>query len=397
MILGFEKSFLILLDKYKYFLVCLFITLLSIVIRYFGLPFRSIDMNAFLIPWYEQIKSMGVIKSLGTQVGDYNFLYQMYIVVITKMKLSATFGYKILSILFDYGLAVIIGFLSVFLFDTKNKNIIFLSGYSFTLFLPTVILNSSYWGQADSIYSFFAICSLLFLLRNKYLFSFISLGIAFGFKLQTVFILPVFLLVYLIKKNFSIFYFLLIPLTMYFIYIPSFIFGRSILSPISVYMNQVSEYKLLSSGINFWGIFGNGDYHNLHLFAIMLTLSILTMGLSYVWITHENNIDSEYIVQLTVWCIWTCVMFLPSMHERYGFIAELLMVPLLIKDRRMFLPFILMLIPVLSWYSVFLFNTVISNTTYISMVYLLGYLSFSYLIFIKITRNNHLNIDIYHR
>lgn len=383
MVLGFEKPFLFFLDKYKYSLSFLFITFLSIIIRYFGLSFRSIDMNAFLLPWYDQIKSMGAIKSFGTQVGDYNFLYQMYIVLITKINVSAVFGYKILSILFDYGLAIIIGFLSIFLFDTKNKNIIFMAGYSFTLFLPTVILNSAYWGQADSIYSFFAILSLLFLLRNKYLFSFISLGIAFGFKLQTVFILPVFLLVYLIRKNFSIFYFLLIPVTMYFIYIPSFIFGRSILSPISVYMNQVSEYKLLSSGINLWGIFGNGDYHNLHLFAIILTLSILTMCLSYVWITYENEIDSEFILKLTVWCIWTCIMFLPSMHERYGFISELLMVPLLIKDRRMFLPFILMLIPVLSGYSVFLFHTVISNTTYISMVYLLGYLSFSYVIFIK--------------
>ncbi|AVH75875.1 hypothetical protein [Weissella koreensis] len=382
MVFGFEKSFLVFLDKYKYSLVFLFITFLSIVIRYFGLSFRSIDMNAFLLPWYDQIKSMGAIKSLGTQVGDYNFLYQMYIVLITKINVSAIFGYKILSILFDYGLAVVIGFLSVFLFDNKNKNYIFIAGYSFTLFLPTVILNSAYWGQADSIYSFFAILSLLFLLRNKYLFSFISLGIAFGFKLQTVFILPVFLLVYLIRKNFSIFYFLLIPVTMYFIYIPSFIFGRSILSPISVYMNQVSEYKLLSSGINLWGIFGNGDYHNLHFFAIILTLAILTICLSYVWITYENVINSEFILKLTVWCIWTCVMFLPSMHERYGFISELLMVPLLIKDRRMFLPFILMLIPVLSGYSVFLFHTVISNVTYISMIYLLGYLSFSYVIFI---------------
>lgn len=74
-------------------------------------------------------------------------------------------------------------------------------------------------------------------------------------------------------------------------------------------------------------------------------------------------------------------MFFPSMHERYGFIAEVLIIPLITKNKYMLIPLTLMLIPVLIGYSAFLFNTGMHNNMYIALLYLFGYFIFSALLF----------------
>ena len=58
------------------------------------------------------------------------------------------------------------------------------------LLLPTVVLNGSLWGQCDALYGAFALHALADALEGRPKASAALLGIAFSFKLQTVFILP---------------------------------------------------------------------------------------------------------------------------------------------------------------------------------------------------------------
>ena len=44
--------------------------------------------------------------------------------------------------------------------------------YGIVLMLPTVILNSSCWGQSDAIYAAFILFSIAFLLEEKYVKAF---------------------------------------------------------------------------------------------------------------------------------------------------------------------------------------------------------------------------------
>lgn len=64
-----------------------------------------------------------------------------------------------------------------------------------------MILNLSVWGQCDSIYVTFVIWTIYFLYKEKYRKAFIFLGIAFAFKLQAVFIMPIVFYMYFTKKN----------------------------------------------------------------------------------------------------------------------------------------------------------------------------------------------------
>lgn len=350
--------------------------------RITGLPFHSGDMDFCLIKWFNEINNLGY-EALKTQVGDYNIPYQLIIFILTKLHLAAILSYKFVSIFFDYSSAITAGLISVLLNQNSQKKYVhFVASYSFVLFSPLVIFNSSFWGQADSIYSFFAITSLYFILKNKTLVSFIFLGIAFAFKLQTIFLLPIFVLIYLIKKNYSIIYFGIIPIMMYILSIPGLLAGRNLLSPFTIYLNQTSSYKSMSMNTpNFWSLFSLNDYSHLHVLATLISLGIILLGLGYIWTTN-SDISNEIILALAIWCIWTCVMFMPSMHERYNYISEILVLAMCSYQKKYAIVAVCMIVPIITCYSRYLFHYE-NYSIYIanSALYLFGYLLLSYWIF----------------
>src|SRR5512143_1182527 len=50
------------------------------------------------------------------------------------------------------------------------------------LLLPTVLLNSAFWGQSDAIYTCFLLACVYFLMRDRPLPAMFFLGVSFAFK-----------------------------------------------------------------------------------------------------------------------------------------------------------------------------------------------------------------------
>lgn len=241
----------------------------------------------------------------------------------------------------------------------KNKKIFnceFNIIYAVVLFLPTVILNSSYWGQCDSIYTTFVLITLITLFYERYLISFVMLGAAFAFKFQTIFILPFIICYYIYKKKFSILYFGIIIFSFWLSVIIGYFQGRSLFAPFSIYANQTNTWKHMQMNItNFWGIFGD-NYDNLHIFAIIMTFVICGVGL-YIIVPVSMNLDNhENYIGSACWFMWTCVMFLPAMHERYTYSIEILLIILVVINKRYLICAIISLTISASTYSAYLFG-----------------------------------------
>ena len=164
------------------------VTIFALWARFSMLDFETWDYTGFLKQWYDLIIENGRIHSLNKAIGDYNCPYIIILTLFTYLKLSALYCIKIFSIIFDFILAIS----GVVLVKkiTKQKGILSLITYSALLFLPTMLLNGACWAQCDSIYASFIVISLIFLIDEKYIRSLIFLGIAFAFKLQFMFILP---------------------------------------------------------------------------------------------------------------------------------------------------------------------------------------------------------------
>ena len=105
------------------------------------------------------------------------------------------------------------------------------------------------------------------------------LGIAFAFKMQTIFIFPFIICFYIYKKQFSIFELLITVFTFWISGIGAFVQGRSLLDPFRIYANQTGTYQYMHVNFpSFWMFVGN-DYEWLKTAAIVMAAGICGMGL----------------------------------------------------------------------------------------------------------------------
>ena len=313
--------------------------LISFAIRYFCLPYISDDMIGYLLPWYDQIGQLGGFKALNVQVGNYNVLYQTIIATLSYLPGSVVVKYKMVSIFFDYLTAVGV-FLLIYDKDKKNSKFLALLGAIITVFSPVVFLNSSAWGQCDAIYTSFVILSLAAYRKDKNALSMVFFGLAFAFKLQAIFYLPFFLFEWFRKKSFSILNFLLIPVTMIVVCIPAYINGRSFWGFISPYYYQTGSCDKMSFNYqSFWTILsGTGDKRLEYIStmknpAVLITFFILLSIMTWL-IYRKKDLNERTALYLALILAFTCVEFLPGMHERYGFGVEILSIVLAFKDKR---------------------------------------------------------------
>ena len=330
-----EKKWMDQLVKHKDLLFFVIISILGMVMRQQGRDCISGDMRGCLIPWYDSIKAQGGLRSLKEQVGDYNLLYQTLIACMTYLPGSCVQHYKALSIVFDYWLAFASALLVARLSGEACFHRKFQMAYAVVLLLPTVVLNSSYWGQCDSIYTTFLVLTLLFFYEEKYISGFVMLGMGFACKLQTVFILPFLMGLYFYKKNFSLSGFLVSLAVFWGSGIVAFLCGRSVTAPFTIYLDQTGLYQKMYLNVSsFWTILNEVDYGWLGTFAVILAVALCGMGLYQVMSGKVRMDTGEAFIKTAAGFLWTCILFLPAMHERYTYPLDILLILLAFLDRR---------------------------------------------------------------
>lgn len=343
-------------------------TVVGVFERYFPRQWVSADADHYLLPWFSEISNNGGIYGLGKQVGDYNIAYQEAIAIMTHIPFdNALYLYKMLSALFDLGLAVAAGLLVYHISADDKKKWNGILAYVVVFCLPTVFLNSCAWAQCDSIYTFFCILCLLFFIQKKETVGLIFLGCALAFKLQAVFLLPFLLFYWFCAKRFSILSFAWVPITVFVVDIPAFLMGRSLTDIVCVYGGQVSgSGEIFCNYPSFWSIFTNVelDWLGKYLPGSAICLSLIVLATFFVECLHrlETRLEMESFlwIQIALISIYTVVIFMPSMHERYGFLYEILAVILAVLDAKLIIPAIVLELMSLMTYGSFLVNTEIN-------------------------------------
>ncbi len=300
------------------------VLLLGCGMRIVGYHFLSDDARLYLLKWYDQI----AVKGISEQVGNYNIPYQILIYILTKLPLKPLHAYKTVSCIFDLGMALLCGWI-IWMLSDKSREWRGVMAFALVFCSPIVVLNSSVWAQCDSIYTFFGIAAFLMLWKEKYRLSFVFLGLAFAFKLQSAFFLPFFLLYYVYKKRFSICNFLIVPVMMILMSLPGLIAGRNIGEIFFIYAGQTNTYNRVF--VNFPNVYtlltnmkGGGDYPMFRFYAILMTILILGFGV-YFCVSRNARLDQAKVFWgVVIWTLYSCSFFLPNMHERYAYVMEAL-------------------------------------------------------------------------
>lgn len=323
MLLKFKDIFFDFLSKYKGFIFFILISVLAMIIRVQAFYFISGDMTKCLIPWYMQFKENGVNSLIS--VSNYNYLYRLLILGMSKLDFNCVYLYKILSTFFDFVLAFSFAYCVSLIKNSKKFDFVFNIAYATILFLPTIILNSSYWGQCDSIYVTFLMLVIFFLLKEKYFLVFLFYGLSLSFKLQAILILPFLIAYWLVKRKFTVFMFFLPFLCLWISGVFAYFNSADLLSAFKIYFAQTGRFSEMYINFpSFWCIAGN-ETSDIANFAKILTMIICLVGLFVIMSGKKKFETKEQILNTLCWFLWTCLIFLPSMHERYAYPLDILL------------------------------------------------------------------------
>ncbi len=311
------------ISKRQLYIGILIISVIGMMIRWLGMEFEGIDYRMCLSSWYEQLKEAGSLRGLAEFEGDYNMPYATILYLLTFLPIRRIVAIKMVSILFDYVVSFAVMMLARKMFLGEKRTNGDLMVYALVLLNPLVIINSAFLAQSESIWAAFALWSIYFIMEDHPAIGMIALGCALATKLQAIFILPIILVYYFYKKRFTILHLLWVPLTIEVLCIPAIIGGCSWDIAFRVFARMLGLYPFVYYFYpNVWTFFQNAPYYVFGEIAIIMAFVVLLI-FAVLFVKGKRSYKTLDYLTFIAWTSMTCAMFLPCMHERYNYIAEI--------------------------------------------------------------------------
>jgi len=308
------------------------ITLLAVGVRISVRSFVADDWSIYWSSWLLELKEGG-FRALADDFYDYAPPVMYILYLITLLPMNAMTAFKGLCCLLDFaGACVIAGMVEECTGSKKKAHL----AYGIFLMLPTVILNAAVWSQCDIIYSLLILCSVYFLIKNKTWTGMWFYGAAFAVKLQTLFIFP-FLVILWVRRKVDLKHFITLPVMYLAGILPAWLAGRPFSELLGIYAFQGSKdrWSLSIKFPNIYQIIGNNFFLDEYVGAGMyLILGILMMVMFYM-AYQRVRVTKEYVILMVVFFGMLTTYFLPHMHERYLYLTDaFLLIYVLIRVKR---------------------------------------------------------------
>ncbi len=336
------KNFII---KYRITLILSLFIACTLLIKFSFLDFVSRDMRVFLMNWCYFISLHEGLEAYQYEFANYPPLYTYILGLIVKSRsIDWGWGIKLVSSLFDYLLAFYVYKIIALKYGKTLWTI--LAGCTICI-LPTVLTNGALWGQCDVIYVSFVIMSIYYVLKDKITLAFILYGLALSLKIQALFIIPLFFILFLNNKKVKIGHFLLLPLVYFMTLIPCLIAGRGLASLLTIYEKQAKSFNgmLCHNGANIYTLTPN----SIEVFGRSGVIFTAAFALLIVLIySYKNKWNEEQIIESAFLSVLLVPFFLPFMHERYFYMADIFAVIYIFYFKR---NYYFLLIPLISFFT----------------------------------------------
>lgn len=324
-------------------LLFLVLTGFALIMRYALRNVVAGDYKMFFEPWVATLREAGGgIKGLSAEFEyvDYTTPYLTILSFISICPfLNTLLLMKLVSIFFDF----VAAFAVMAIVYDRTKNMTYgILGYGALLMVPTVLTNGAMWAQCDIIFTSFVLWSLYFMLKDKPAWSMAFYGIAFAFKLQTLFLAPLYVILWM-KGKVKLKHFLFLPLMYVIGMIPSLLAGKSFWELISVYFfqanGQMDIYALSHKFPNIYQLIGTDSFLFEYADAgIWVTLGAL-MILMYCFARKQYEMNACLLLRMGMLLTMTVVFFLPHMHERYAILVDVMAIVHVFFDfRKLYIP-----------------------------------------------------------
>ncbi|NLC72583.1 MAG: hypothetical protein GX684_02255 [Ruminococcaceae bacterium] len=290
-------------------------------LRFIMMNHVTLDYTDFLSRWLLHFRENGGFLAIPTYRGNYNVPYIYFLSLISGSNLYGLHLIKLFSIFFDvilaWGCALTVGLF-------KKSPAYGLATFLSVLLLPTVILNGAAWGQCDSVYVAFAVFSVYFALSKRPELSVAFIALSFAFKLQAVFIMPVFA-VFLFTGRIKFRHIFIFPATYLLLVLPAVLLGKPLIDTITLYFTQLDT---VGGGYNYNSpsvfAFFRGPAVQAVSFLFILICANLTALVIYL--ASKNGKKTSDLTLLTAAALFSVLVpfILPHMHDRYFFPADIM-------------------------------------------------------------------------
>ena len=297
----------------------------TFVLRYLCMDHETYDYIDWISRWVQHFRDNGAWKGLGMEIWacNYNVPYLYFLAIFSKLPIYDLYTVKLLSILFDVLMAYWVMKLAGLFTESPLRRLIAFIG---TLWLPTVFLNGAYWGQCDSLYVSLCVLSLYLVLSDRPLAAVIAYAVSFSLKLQAIFLMPVFL-VFIIARKMKFRQLFAFPVTYVVTLLPAVLAGRNGVDLLLLYYNNTDS---IGTGVNY----NSSSMYSISEFpglptelasAIGIVLAFGLCAVVYIWLLRRRaDIDNSVILAAAMVLCLGIPYFLPHMHDRYFFLADVL-------------------------------------------------------------------------
>jgi Gpi18-like mannosyltransferase len=233
-----EKS-----DPGRAFLVLdmLLVTIAALALRIALLDHSTWDLVGCFLPWLDRIRGEGFWAAIAGRFSkdEYAPFYSYAIALADAILPTGTDGktaVKSVSIFFDFAAAATVFVLARLRWNDSRRAV---GAYAALLFAPTVVLNGSYWGQSDIVYTAFLLGCFYFVLRHASVRAMVCFGLACAFKPQGAWLGP-FILMLVLRRRIRWWQLLLVPAIYFVMALPALYAGRSWLEVATIYLTSAS-------------------------------------------------------------------------------------------------------------------------------------------------------------
>ena len=328
---------------------------LALGIRIALLPIQSTDYTLFVHRWLEYIEQHGRHRALAYGFSNYEPAYTYLLVAASYFRPALPSLLLVKSICLPFELLAAWAGMDVAgrIQDLNALRRPGCAAFIAILLLPTLVLNNAAWGQCDIIYTAFLVLSFRSSIIGRPCATILWFGTV-AFKFQALFFTP-FIILLLLKRRISAKHLLLLPAVPTLFAIPAVLEGRPPLEIARILLNQADTYRHLAMNVaNPWEFVGNHFYALGVIAAYLATISVILIYLLKAC-RQKSNTARWLLLSATV-SLALMPFFLPKMHDRYFFPAELFCVVLACAIPEFRVPAVLMQLASVLVYSNFLLN-----------------------------------------
>jgi Gpi18-like mannosyltransferase len=277
------------------------------------------DYLDFLLPWYDHIRTEGVIGAFAHPFSNYTPTYLYFLAASTLLHLPPLITIKLLSALAS-AWAAFAAYRLLLAVAAPHP----LEGALAILLLPTVTFNAPILAQADMFWVAPCLLAIASACRHRTASMALWAGVAFAFKAQAIFLAP-----FVVAMMFAVgapWWQFLIPIIVYMCaMLPAWLAGWPAVDLLTVYVRQAqyvppNGVPFVSTASNWWALFAYFDYDRaLKSFWIGF---IVAAGATLLYL---RQFAARPTPQLLVAALSAIILpfLLPGMHERFYALAEL--------------------------------------------------------------------------